>query len=149
MAEQEVGKLLGVVFHRCRLGASRDGVNGVLHRVGWQNFAIVAVEMGTVEVALQEYLHGPFAQIVAVIVASHLHQANARLSVTIFSEFDHRFNFLGRWYSHSQSKAEEYGNAALCPTLQRQFLHRDRVLLNDSARSRQRFRSGYDFALAP
>src|SRR3979490_840712 len=111
-AEQEVGKLLGVVLHRCRLGTPRDGVDGVLHRVGRQDFAIVAVEMRAVEVAPQEHLHGPFTQVVAMIMARYLHQANARLSVAILSEFNHGLNFLGRWCSRSRSGAREYGNPA-------------------------------------
>ena len=52
-----------------------------------------------VEVAFEEDLYGPLAEVVAVGVARDLHEADAGFSVTIFCEFDHAFSFLGRWCS--------------------------------------------------
>src|ERR1700733_114503 len=97
--EQEVGKLLRVVLHRGCRGGACDGVDRVLHRVGRKNFAVVAIEMGRVKVPFEQHLDGPLAQVIAILVARDLHQADAGFSVTIFSKFNHRVSFLDRWCS--------------------------------------------------
>ncbi len=88
--QQKVGELFGEVFHRRCLRASCEGVDGVFHRVGRQDFAVVAVKMGGVKVSLEEHLNRPLAQVVAVFVARDLHQADAGFSVAILNELDHR-----------------------------------------------------------
>ena len=65
-AEQEVDQLLGVVLHGGRGGVARDRVDRVLHGVGGQDLAVVAVVVRGVEVAGQQHLHGPLAQVVAL-----------------------------------------------------------------------------------
>ena len=64
--EQEVDEFLGVVLHRGGGGVARDRVDGVLHGVGGEDFAVVAVVVRGVEVAGEQDLHGPLAQVVAV-----------------------------------------------------------------------------------
>ena len=93
-AEQEVDQLLGVVLHGNGGGLARDRVDGVLHGVGGQDFAVVAVVVRGVKVAGEQYLHGPLAQFVSLGAARDFHQADARFAVAIFSELDHLFSFL-------------------------------------------------------
>ncbi len=98
-AEEKVGEFFGVVFHRSGGGVARDGVDGVLHGVGGEDFAVVAVEVGGVEISFEEDLHGPFAEVVNAVAAGDLHEADAGFSVAIFGELDHGVSFLGRWCS--------------------------------------------------
>ena len=61
--------------------ACRQRVHGVLHRVGRQHVAIVAVRIGCVVGAFEADGHRQIAQIVTVAAARHLDEADAGLSV--------------------------------------------------------------------
>src|SRR5580658_66678 len=61
-------------------------VNGVLDRVGWKNFAVVARGMHLIKVALKQNLESQLLDFVVALLAREAQHADARLSVIILAQ---------------------------------------------------------------
>ncbi len=85
--EDVVDELLGVGFHAVGFGFARDEVDGVLHRVGGEDFGVVAEGVRGVEVAGEEELDGPLVEVVVGEVLGEAHEADARFAVAVGVEF--------------------------------------------------------------
>src|SRR5262245_10648693 len=98
-AEQERREFLAKIFDRTGRRVPRKRVHRILHRVRRKDFAVAAVREAGLEIALKQDLDGPFAELMPAIAVPDSNQANPRLAVTIFGEFNHSLSFLDRWYS--------------------------------------------------
>src|SRR5277367_4300148 len=109
----EVGdKLDAERFHRSGCGRACQRIHRVLHRVRWQNPAVVALFEAAFEIAREPYFHVPLDDFVLQLASPYLHQPNAGFAVTVFAESNrHAVSFPGRWNSRWPSGAAEYGNA--------------------------------------
>ncbi len=81
--EDVVDEFLRVGFHAVGFGFAGDEVDGVLHRVGGKDFAVVAEGVGGVEVAGEEDLDGPLVEVVVGEVLGEAHEADAGFAVTV------------------------------------------------------------------
>ena len=66
-----------------------QGVRGVLHRVGGDDQAVVAVRVGGPEVAIERDRDGQVADPVVVRSVRDPDEADGRLAVPVRAEFDH------------------------------------------------------------
>ena len=80
----------------------RQGVDRVLHRVGRQHRAVVAVGVRLVVVALEADRDGQVAQVVPIGAAPHLDEADARLAIGRLNEHaglraEHQTRHAAKW----------------------------------------------------
>ena len=71
--------------------ACGQGIDGVLHRIGRQDFPVVAVGVRLVVFTLEPDRDGEIFEVVAIAVARHLDEPDARFSVGSLSEHVSRF----------------------------------------------------------
>ena len=57
------------LFDGGRLRVARERVHGVLHRVGGKDLAVVGLGKACLEISIEQDMHGPFLEVVAVAVA--------------------------------------------------------------------------------
>ena len=63
-----------------------EDVDGILHRVGGDDLAIVAVAVGGVEISFQPHIDAHLDQVVAVCVAGDFRQLNLRFAIGVVRE---------------------------------------------------------------
>src|SRR5579863_7720075 len=109
--QKESHQFLSKFFHASRRRSSREGVDGILHRVGGEDLAVISGDEAGLEISFKQNLDSPFAKIVMVRMPLHSCQTDTRFAVTVFGQRNHRISFPGTSYSPADSRAEECENA--------------------------------------
>jgi hypothetical protein len=90
VGKKEPDELFGEILDASGRGFAGEEVDGVLHRVGGEDFVVVAVGEAGEEIALKKDFDGPLLKIVDYRLAIYADEAYARLAVAIFGESGHK-----------------------------------------------------------
>src|SRR5258707_9077160 len=82
--QQEDNEFFAKLLHAFCFGASSQRINGVLHRVGWKDLAVISSSKAGLKVSLEQNLDGPVAKLVAAGMPFHSYNPDARFTVPVF-----------------------------------------------------------------
>ena len=146
-----LAQLQGEVFDTLGLALAGTRIDRVLHGIGGQDGAVIAIGEAGLEVAGEQNLDLPFPHCVQRAVALHLHHAHARFSVRIFCQSNHRLapsvGGIAIWTQEQWDVQVGIAGAHGHRDLNRQVQTLDRLCLRD--RSRFRIAAGIGPAAEP